>query len=240
MNTVHYGRPRAAFGIGAKPLEAPWKQLKSGQESGNAATRKKNLFLPNPASTQHLAPWAGHAHISTYRNDSRSSRWRNGLKFLGLIVEYWFEGVTLFLTVLAVLYAHLAYRSSVKSAAQARAAELTSLKIQANTVLDDVYRALLALRSACQANHQEWIRHEGRRPMMLSGPQGMFAEMKSAPIERQGHILWAQLKDVFAKDEAKTPADYEALIKQAREVASQIMGLTAQLESPPAYQGGRN
>lgn len=161
------------------------------------------------------------------------------MKFLGLIAEYWLEGVTLFLTVLAVIYAHLAYRSSVASAAQARAAELTSLKIQANTTLDDAGRAMLTVRSACQANHQEWTSHAGRQPMMLTGLHDMVQERKSAPVERQGHILLAKLQDVFAMDEAKTPGDYEAIIKHARAVTSQIMGLTRQLESPPEYSGDR-
>lgn len=145
----------------------------------------------------------------------------------------------LFLTALAVIYAHLAYRSSVTSAAQARAAELTSLKIQANAALDEAGRAMLAVRSACQANDGEWSNHLSRQPMVLLAAHAMFPERKSAPVERQGQILLAQLQDAFAKDEAKTPPDYEALIKQARAVASEIVGLTSQLESPPENPGGR-
>lgn len=72
------------------------------------------------------------------------------------ILSHWLEIVTLLATFAALFYAHLAYRSSVDAAAQARAAELTSLRIQANAGLSDAQLSLFALEANCQDNRSQW------------------------------------------------------------------------------------
>ena len=96
-------------------------------------------------------------------------------------------------TCAALFYAHLAYRSSTRNTEQARAAELTSLRIQAKAGLDDAQRSLIALNANCQANRAEWQAHEFRQGPALGRMKPMFQTTPTDKVQHRGQAILEKL-----------------------------------------------
>ena len=134
-------------------------------------------------------------------------------------------------TCAALFYAHLAYRSSVKSAEQARAAELTSLRIQAKTGLDDAQRSLIALKTDCQANRAEWQRYERQLPPLRS--QSMINLWPDAEVVALAHNMLDKLVQSYDAVDTMTPSELEELLQEARTTSMKVLALAGELEAPP-------
>ena len=139
-------------------------------------------------------------------------------------------------TCAALFYAHLAYRSSVKNSEQARAAELTSLRILAKAGLDDAQRSLIALKTDCQANRAEWETHDFRHVPDLGRMQSMFKTTPTDKVQQRGQTILANISQAYSTLDAKTKNELETLVNEARTASLQIMALAGELQGPPDYR----
>lgn len=134
---------------------------------------------------------------------------------------------------MALIYAHLAYRASVKGTKQARGAELKDLRLQAQSGLTGARRNLLALEARCRVNREEWSRYEERQMPRLRS-LGMMNAWPHANVGHEARALLADLEQSFGAVETMTQAQLEGLLQQVQSTSLRITALAGALEAPPA------
>lgn len=143
------------------------------------------------------------------------------------------DDIALLLAALALIYAHLAYWASVKDTKQARGAELTSLRLQAQSGLTDARRNYLAIEATCRANRDEWARYERQLPPLRS--RVMVDFWPHANVGHEARVLLADLEQSFDAFETMNQAQLEGLLKEVQSTSLQFVALTGALDAPPAY-----
>ena len=138
-------------------------------------------------------------------------------------------------TCAALFYAHLAYRSSVKNTEQARAAELTSLRIQAKAGLGEAQRSLLALQTSAQASRTEWASHERKQRPVLGPIRDGYSQTSNPKTLGRGHTIFRTLEQSFANVESMKPTELETLMQDARAASLRILSLAGEFQGPPEY-----
>lgn len=147
----------------------------------------------------------------------------------------WIANLIQLFTIPAFVFAWLAHRSSVKNYEQARAAELTSLRIQAKAGLGEAQRSLLALQTSAQASRAEWANHERKQGMLLGPIRDGYAQSPNPLTLGQGHAILRKLEQSFANVESMKPTELETLMQDARAASIQILSLAGEFQGPPNY-----
>lgn len=147
----------------------------------------------------------------------------------------WLEIASLLIASAALYYARQAHHSSVSTAAQQRAAELTALRIQAKSGLNEVHHSLIALRRDCQANRAEWKLHEHRNGPVLGQMKPMFHLSPSDKVQHRGTKVFESLGQRYSGLDTMKTGELEMLVNEARKASLQIMALAGELEGPPNY-----
>jgi hypothetical protein len=132
-----------------------------------------------------------------------------------------------------LLYAHLAYRTSERGLAQAKLAELTSLRIQARAGLNDARQAQVSLELTCQIYRANWASYARTQPPLSIKSTGLFERSPIDAIEFEGRQL---LEQVSASGETVDKMDLqalEALMEKAKAASLGIQALAGKLQSPP-------
>ena len=147
----------------------------------------------------------------------------------------WLEIVGVAITIAALIYAHLAYRTSALGLAHAKQAELTNLRIQTKAALTDARQAQVSLGLSCQIYRANWASHEWKQPIRIGGPGpvGFFKRSPIDEVEYEGRKLLQQLDAAGATVDAMDLQALEALQQQAKATSLAIQALAGKLEGPP-------
>ncbi|MBA3910640.1 MAG: hypothetical protein C0524_12325 [Rhodobacter sp.] len=151
------------------------------------------------------------------------------------VTRQWLEIVGVAVTIAALIYAHLAYRTSALGLAHAKQAELTNLRIQTKAALNDARQAQVSLELSCQIYRTSWASHERMQPMTMSAP-GSFGLFKRSPIDdvqHEGRQLLQQLDALGATVDDMDLQALEALQQKAKATSLAIQALAGRLEGPP-------
>lgn len=135
-------------------------------------------------------------------------------------------------TCAALFYAHLAYRTSMLALAQAKQAELTILRIQAQSALIDAPQAQVSLAITCQVYRANWASHARKQPMTLGKSGGIFERSPSDAVQQQGVQLIQQLDAYIKLVDQMDLLGLEALLQKAKATALGIQALAGSLEPP--------
>jgi hypothetical protein len=152
---------------------------------------------------------------------------------LNWISHKWLETGSFFITCAALFYAHLAYRTSERGLDHAKQAELTSLRIQAKSGVNDARQALGSLELTCQIYRANWANYERTQPLLANRPVGLLNRSPIDAVQFEGRKLLEQLS---ASGEAVDTMDLqalEALMQEAKATSLRIQALSGKLESPP-------
>ena len=147
----------------------------------------------------------------------------------------WLEIVGVAITVAALMYAHLAYRTSAMGLDHAKQAELNSLRIQTKAALSDARQAQVSLGLSCHVYRGMWASHERKQPMMMGapGPMGIFKRSPIDDVQHEGRQLLQQLDAESATIDAMDLQALEALLQKAKATSLAIQALAGKLEGPP-------
>lgn len=151
---------------------------------------------------------------------------------LEVFVPKWLEFSTLIVACGGLLYAHLAYRTSERGLAQARQAELTSLRIQVKASLSDAEQSLVSLQLNCAIHHAAAKSERLIRGLSLASPNGMFDQSPSDKVAVKGHKLLQDLGAGFANIEQMGSQELEELMRLAKVASLQIQALSSELATP--------
>lgn len=147
----------------------------------------------------------------------------------------WLEIVGVAVTFAALVYAHLAYRTSALGLAHAKQAELTNLRIETKASLSDARQAQVSLGLSCQVYRGMWASHERKQPIKLSapGPMGLFKRSPIDAVQSEGWTLLNQLDAEGATVDTMDLLALEALLQKAKATSLAIQALAGKLEGPP-------
>jgi hypothetical protein len=151
------------------------------------------------------------------------------------LTRQWLEIVGVAITIAALIYAHLAYRTSALGLAHAKQAELTNVRIQTKAALSDARQAQVSLGLSCQVYRGMWASHERKQGMMLRAPDsmGIFKRSPIDDVQHKGGQLLQQLDAEAATIEAMNLQALEALQQKAKATSIAIQALAGKLEGPP-------
>lgn len=147
------------------------------------------------------------------------------------VLGRWLELGSFIATCVAIFYAHLAYRSSVKSGLQAQAAGLVSLRVQAKSAFTEAQRGYVLFEAACRANRSQWVRYERGLPPLRN--PSMFNLWPNAKVAAKALTLLEKLSQSYALIETKTEVELEVLLQEAFIASLQMSELAESLETPP-------
>lgn len=151
------------------------------------------------------------------------------------LMRQWLEIAGFAATCAALFYAHLAYKNSAAGLAQARKAEITSVRLQTKTALNDARQSQVSLELRCQLCRASWDSHERKQPVRIGAP-GSLGLFERSPIDALKHEGWALLQQL---DDASVNVDtmdlhaLEALQQRAKATSLEIQALAGKLEGPP-------
>jgi hypothetical protein len=151
------------------------------------------------------------------------------------VTRQWLEIVGVAVTIAALIYAHLAYRTSAMGLDHAKQAELNNLKIQTKAALNDARQAQVSLELSCQVYRGMWASHERKQPMRMGapGPMGLFKRSPIDDVQLEGRQLLQQLDTEGANVDAIDLQALEALQQKAKARSLAIQALAGKLEGPP-------
>lgn len=145
----------------------------------------------------------------------------------------WLEILGVAITIAALIYAHLAYRTGLLGLGQARQAELTSLRIQAKAAMNDARQAQVSLELTCQIYRANWANYNRTQPMLSNNHAGIFHRSTTDSVQFEGKKLLAQLSASSENLDAMDLQALEALMQKAKATSLGIQALAGKLESPP-------
>jgi hypothetical protein len=145
----------------------------------------------------------------------------------------WLEISTLIIAFGGLLYAHLAYRTSERGLTQAKLAELTSLRIQAKSGLNDARQAQVSLELTCQIYRANWANYNRKQPQLSKMHTGIFQRSPTDAVQFEGKKLLEQLSAPSENLDAMDLQALEALMQKAKATSLSIQALAGKLESPP-------
>ena len=154
---------------------------------------------------------------------------------LDWITRQWLELLGVAITIAALVYAHLAYRTSALGLAHAKQAELNNLRIQTKAALNDARQAQVSLGLSCQVCRASWDSHERRQPFRIGAPEsmGLFKRSPTDEVEYEGRKLLQQLDAVSATVDQMDLRELEVLQQKAKATSLGIQALAGKLEGPP-------
>lgn len=150
------------------------------------------------------------------------------------LTRQWLEILGVAITIAALIYAHLAYRTSALGLAHAKEAELTNVRIQTKAALSDAQQAQVSLGLSCQVYRGMWASHERKQPMMMGapGPMGIFKRSPIDVVQHEGRQLLQRLDAEGATVDAMDLQALEALLQKAKATSLSIQALAGRLEPP--------
>lgn len=152
---------------------------------------------------------------------------------LDWLAHQWLEVLGVAITIAALIYAHLAYRTSALGLAHARQAELTNLRIQTKAALSDARQSQVSLALTCQVYRASRASHERKQRIRLGAPEGFFERSPIDIVQSEGLQLLQKLDAASANVDVMTLQELEALQQQAKATSLGIQALAAKLEGPP-------
>ncbi len=152
---------------------------------------------------------------------------------LDWLARQWLELLGVAITIAALIYAHLAYRTSALGLAHAKQAELTNLRIQTKAALSDARQSQVSLALTCQVYRSSWASHQRKQPLTLGVPKGMFERSPIDIVQSEGWQLLQKLDAASATVDAMNLQELEALQQQAKATSLGIQALAGRLEGPP-------
>lgn len=154
---------------------------------------------------------------------------------LDWITRQWLELLGVVITIAALIYAHLAYRTSALGLAHAKQAELNNLRIQTKAALNDERQAQVSLGLSCQVYRASWASHERKQPITLGGPgpMGVFKRSPIDEVEYEGRKMLQKLDAVSATVDQMDLRELEVLQQKAKATSLGIQALAGKLEGPP-------
>lgn len=148
------------------------------------------------------------------------------------VARQWLEIMGVAITVAALIYAHLAYRTGLLGLGQAKQAELNSLRIQAKSGMNDARQAQVSLEFTCQIYRANWASHVRKQPMTLGKSGGIFERSPIDAVQFEGRQLLQQLATSGDKVDEMDLQALEALMQKAKATSLSIQALAGRLESP--------
>ncbi len=144
----------------------------------------------------------------------------------------WLEILGVAITVAALIYAHLAYRTGLLGLGQAKQAELNSLRIQAKAAMNDARQAQVSLVLTCQIYRASWANHARKQPMTLGKSGGIFERSPIDAVQLEGRLLLEQLSAFGETVDQMDLQALEALMQKAKATSLSIQALAGKLEAP--------
>lgn len=152
---------------------------------------------------------------------------------LDWLARQWLELLGVAITIAALIYAHLAYRTSALGLAHAKQAELTNLRIQTKAALSDARQAQVSLELSCQVYRASWASAARKQPLRFSSPAGIFERSPIDAVQYEGRQLLQKLDAASATIDAMTLQELEALQQLAKTTSLGIQALAGKLEGAP-------
>jgi hypothetical protein len=148
------------------------------------------------------------------------------------ITRQWLEIVGVAVTIAALIYAHLAYRTSEKGLAHSKQAELNSFRVNTKAALNDAQQAQVSLELTCQIYRANQAAYDRKQGPMMGIPKGMFERSPIDEVQYEGIALLRKLAKESAHLDSMDLKGLEALQQRAKAIAREIQALAGKLETP--------
>lgn len=148
------------------------------------------------------------------------------------VARQWLEILGVAITIAALIYAHLAYRTGLLGLGQAKQAELNSLRIQAKAAMNDARQTQVSLELTCQIYRANWASHARKQPMTLGKSGGIFERSPIDSVQLEGRRMLEQLSASAETVDQMDMQALEALMQMAKATSLSIQALAGKLEAP--------